>query len=232
MKFLKIHCFQHVDFEDIGCIKDWCDIYRHKVTYTRFFQDEPIPNSDDFDWLIIMGGPMNIYDEGKHPWLEKEKMAIRQAITEGKTIIGICLGAQLIADVLGAKVHSNSEKEIGWFNIVLTENGRSSRIFGNTENEFKVFHWHGDSFDLPAGSVHLASSEGYRNQAFLYRDRVLGLQFHLEITEQGLKSMIINGSEELTDQKYIQTGKEMLSQLSNIPSNNQRMFSILDSLSN
>ena len=175
---------------------------------------------------------MNIYEEQEYPWLAMEKAVIREAIAKGKTVIGICLGAQLIADVLGAKIHSNSEKEIGWFNIALTENGRSSPLIGNTGNEFKVFHWHGDSFDLPPGSIHLASSKAYRNQAFLYRDRVLGLQFHLEITEQGLKNMILNGSEELTNQKYIQTGKEMLSQLSNIPSNNQRMFSILDSLSN
>jgi len=230
MKHLKILCFQHVPFEGLDSIANWCDLHGHEVTYTRFFVQETIPPVTDFDWLIIMGGPMGVYDESEFPWLAREKAAIQTAIAHNKTVLGICLGAQLIADVLGAKVSRNPEKEIGWFNISLTEAGKQLPFFKDTSPVFEVFHWHGDTFELPTGAQHLAFSEACTNQAFLYQDRVLGLQFHFEVTDKGVRSMLEHGQEELISAPYIQEENDILSNTSSIPGNNQRMFRILDHL--
>ena len=137
-KKLRIHCFQHVSFEDLGCIGKWCEEKKYPVTYTRFFKNEAIPEPEEYDWLIIMGGPMGIYDEKTFPWLSKEKAAIKAAIMQNKTVTGICLGSQLIANALGAKVWQNPEKEIGWYNISLTEQAESKHIFGDQETISKI----------------------------------------------------------------------------------------------
>lgn len=229
-KSLRIHCFQHVDFEDLGCIRDWCTQNGHDINYTRFFLNEPTPTPEEYDWLIIMGGPMSIFDKKNYPWLKAEKAAIKEAIEQNKTVIGICLGSQLIADVLGARVYQNPDKEIGWFNISLTEEGKKEPVFSGIKDEMKVFHWHGDTFELPEGAKNLAFSEACKNQAFLYKKNVLGLQFHFEVTEKSLQEMLKNGKGELTNGKYIQSENEILSQKDRIESNNIRMFQILDSL--
>src|SRR5262249_47695751 len=135
----------------------------------------------EIDLVVVLGGPMNIYEEDKFPWLIAEKKFIRQAIEEKLAVLGLCLGSQLIADVLGAKIYPNDEKEIGWFPVEVTEAALKHRLFSHWPNFFTPFHWHGDTFDLPEGAIHLARSQACRNQAFLYQDRVVGLQFHLEI---------------------------------------------------
>src|SRR5512133_165982 len=99
MRPLRIHCFQHIEYEDLGCITEWCQSNGHPVTYTRFYKGEPLPNTDDFDWLIVMGGPMGVYENEKYSWLSHEKASIKSAIEHNKTVLGICLGAQLIAEV-------------------------------------------------------------------------------------------------------------------------------------
>src|SRR5690606_32591469 len=114
------------------------------------------------------------------PWMKEEKKLIEKAILKGKRVIGICLGAQLIADVLGARVFPNKEKEIGWFPIELTEEGQKSPFFAGFNKTETVFHWHGDTFEIPKGAEHIASSKVCENQAFLFDHKVLGLQFHLE----------------------------------------------------
>jgi len=138
------------------------------------------------------------------------------------------LGSQLIAEVLGAKVYPNKQKEIGWFDITLSETAARHPLFENFENQFPVFHWHGDTYDLPTGSTHLISSEVCLNQAFLYKKNVLGLQFHFEVTERTLKEMVENGKPELVRSKTVQSAKQILSQTENIEANNKKMFHILD----
>ena len=133
----------------------------------------------DFDWLIILGGPMNIYEEDKYPWLSKEKEFIHQAIASDKIVLGICLGAQLMADVLGGKVQRNVHREIGWFPVKLMPESKASRIFRVLPEEFMALHWHGDTFELPPGAVHTAESQACKNQAFEL-GKAIGLQFHLE----------------------------------------------------
>ena len=182
---------------------------------------------DCFDWLIVMGGPMNIYQEKEYPWLVKEKQFIDEAIKAGKIILGICLGAQLIADVLGGKVSKNDYKEIGWFPVTKTVEGEKSRFFKVLPDRFMAFHWHGDTFDLPPGALRLAESQCCKNQAFEYNGKVFGFQFHLESSEASIKRLIDNCREELTEGVYIQTENEILAETSYLKEIKQNMNKLL-----
>jgi GMP synthase-like glutamine amidotransferase len=230
MKILRIHYFQHVSFEGLGSIEDWIELNGHSLTSTKFFESTDLPSVEDIDWLIVMGGPMSIYDEEKYPWLRIEKQFIKKAVESGKTVLGICLGSQLISDALGAKVYQNKEKEIGWFNIELTSAAMDGKLLFDMGNIMKVFHWHGDTFDLPSDAIHLARSEGCRNQAFVYYDKVVALQFHLETGWELLLQMIKNGKNELNSGKYIQTEEEILNNKQLIVSNRKVLFKILNRL--
>ena len=194
---MKIHYIQHVPFETIGCIAEWCNKQQHTVTGTHIYRQEPLPSTDQFDWLIVMGGPMSTGDEQQHPWLADEKECISQAITQGKIVLGICLGAQLIAEALGASVYANPQKEIGWFPITFHAVAHQSPRFNFVPATLEVFHWHGDTFDMPPGAIHLASSIACPNQAFSYQERVIGLQFHLEMTREGIQAIVAHGADEL-----------------------------------
>jgi GMP synthase-like glutamine amidotransferase len=230
MKQLRIHYFQHVNFEGLGSIGPWIKKNGHQLSCTRFFMDEPLPEVEDIDWLIVMGGPMGVHDEAIYPWLAYEKVFIKKAINSDKTVIGICLGAQLIANALGAKVYPNPYKEIGWFDVSMKGEGLESTLIKGLEEKMKVFHWHGDTFDLPAGSLHLFESEACSNQAFLYNSKVLGLQFHFEVDEESLNEMIFNGKHELLEDKFVQAHGDILKDISLISKNNALMSSILGKL--
>jgi GMP synthase-like glutamine amidotransferase len=221
-----------VNYEDPGYIRNWCDLKGNDLSYTRFFNGDPIPADGDFDWLVIMGGPMGVYDEDRFPWLKDEKKAVRKAIEQNKTVIGICLGAQILANVLGAKVYKNTEKEIGWYDVMLTREGLESKIMKGAPPTMKVFHWHGDTFKIPAGAKHIVFSEGCRNQAFTYGDNVLALQFHFEVTGENITTMLKHGASELVKSKYVQTEDEILSFSGNILPNNRIISDILDNLKN
>lgn len=206
---MRIHYLQHVAFEDLAAIGNWAEEKGYPLSVTKFFQqDVAFPMMEEFDWLIVMGGPMNIYEEKEYPWLVREKQFIKAAVEQGKTVLGVCLGAQLIADVLGGRVYRNKNKEIGWFPIEATGAGRD---FGFPA-AFPAFHWHGDTFELPPGSLRLAQSKACANQAFLYQERVLGLQFHLESTPLSVEKLIQHCGEELVDGEYIQKPQFMLAQ--------------------
>src|SRR3990172_6021504 len=139
---MNIHYFQHVPFEGLGCIEGWAQALGHHLSATRFFENEPLPEIEAIDWLVVMGGPMGAGDEDKYSWLPLEKIFIEKAIGQAKVVIGVCLGAQLIADVLGAKVYPNEYKEIGWFPIQITDEGQISSLFGFLPSQFNVFHLH------------------------------------------------------------------------------------------
>ncbi len=216
---MKLHWLQHVPFEGLGIIEDWASAQGAELACTRLFADEPLPALKAFDGLIVMGGPMGIHDHNKFPWLPAEKQFIKAAIDASKTVLGICLGAQLIADALGARVYPGPQKEIGWFPIrrvdgasssvqekqrVLSQpTGARSSIYIQSPKllppELTAFHWHGDTFDLPAGSTPLASSEACKNQGFIHNNRVVGLQFHMETTPESMDALIENGRGELID---------------------------------
>jgi GMP synthase (glutamine-hydrolysing) len=228
---MRIHYLQHVPFEGLGSISTWMTDQNYSLSSTRLYADDPLPTVNDFDWLIILGGPMNIYEEDQYPWLIAEKQLIKQAIEKDKLVLGICLGAQLIADALGARVYLGQHKEIGWFPIKTIEAVQQSKVLEFLPSELTVFHWHGDTFELPEKAIRLAYSEGCANQAFLYGDKVLGLQFHLEVDRQGVRQMIENSASELVAGKYVQSSEEMLSANRNFATIHKVMYHFLEMLS-
>jgi GMP synthase-like glutamine amidotransferase len=207
---MRIHCLQHVPFEGPAAIADWAAKRGHSLVISRLYAGEALPSPDVFDWLLIMGGPMNIYQELQYPWLAAEKACIDQALAADKTLLGICLGAQLLADRLGSPVYAGPEREIGWWPLSLTEAGRQSRLFGDLDEPLQAYHWHGDTFELPSGSVGLASSSACAQQAFLYDQRVLGLQFHFEVTADSMRRLIDHCGEDIVPGSYVQSAEQML----------------------
>ena len=227
---MKIHYLQHVSFEGLGSIEQELQIRGHKVSRTRLYLDEPFPQMDQFDWLIVMGGPMGVYDENQFPWIKKEKAFIKAAIDAEKILLGICLGAQFIADALGAKVIKNRAKEIGWFPLHINEEMNLSCLGNFITDGLEVFHWHGDTFEIPKGAVRLASSEACTNQGFIYHDRVVGFQFHLETTLESAALLIEHGSNDLDGTHYVQTENEMLEDGNKFTEINRVMKKVLDRL--
>ena len=228
---MRLHYFQHVSFEGLGSIDPWAKEMGYEITSTRLFAKDPFPNLDDIDWLIIMGGPMGIYDEDKYPWLLSEKNYIEQAVVQGKIVLGICLGAQLIADVLGAKIYPNKHKEIGWFPIQKTRETAHTRLADFLPAQIDVFHWHGDTFDIPKGAIHIAKSKACENQGFIYDDHVVALQFHLETTEQSAKELIDNCQDDIKKGPFIQSSAEILSDKKRFEKINGLISELLNHLS-
>ncbi len=227
---MRIHYLQHVHFEDPANIFKWADSNDISINGTKLYKNENLPNLDSFDTLVVMGGPMGVYDEDVYPFLKDEKKFIEKAIKNEKKVLGICLGAQLIADVLGSKVYKNEEKEIGWFPVFLTEEAENSMTFKTLPKKFVAFHWHGDTFDIPNGAKHLAYSEACKNQAFEYNNgKVVGLQFHLETTYDSAKNLIQNSEEELKEKGiFIQSKEEMLKDKKRFTDIEKILFNFLD----
>jgi len=229
-KLIHIHHLQHVAFEGLGSIATWAKNRDCVLSATHLYNGDGFPSQDDFDCLVVMGGPMSIYEHELYPWLTAEKKFIEQSIKNQKTVIGICLGAQLIVDVLGQKVYSGEQKEIGWFPVFKTEQARQTSIADFLPDESDVFHWHGDTFDIPHGAIHIARSEACNSQGFIYNRRVVGLQFHLETTRQSAKLLIENCSDEIVAGRFIQAPDEMLSVESRFKTVNRLMETLLESL--
>ena len=223
---MNVHYFQHVPFEGLGSIEQWIKAKSAHISATKFYKDTYLPQVDEIDWLIIMGGPMSVNDEQTYSWLPKEKKFIAEAIEHGKIVLGICLGAQLIASALGAQVFPNRNREIGWFPIECLTQSKNTSLQNIIPSPMEVFHWHGDTFDLPAHAVHLAWSEGCDNQAFCIGERVLGLQFHLEATPLTIKSLAEKCQNDLVPGRYVQSATEMLSDTLRF----QRVNAVMDAL--
>ena len=199
---MNVQVLQHVPFEGIGSIERWLADRDAHTRYTRFYESFELPDPRHVDLVIAMGGPMSVNDEREHPWLASEKEFIRQSIGLGLPVIGICLGAQLIANALGARVYPGRHTEIGWFPVEAVDtDGDVFRL----PSGLPVFHWHGETFDLPAGAVRLAGSEACENQAFQIGRNIVGLQFHLETTPESVALILENCRGELVRGKYVQT---------------------------
>ncbi len=180
---MQVIVFQHAPLEGIGSIAGALD--RHKIACRVAnlpLNPAGVPDMADAAGLILMGGPMSVNDD--LPWLRHEMAAIRQAVERGIPVLGICLGAQLIARALGARVYRNAEKEIGWSRLHLAEAAQTDPLFSGLRAPQTVFQWHGETFDLPATADLLAYGEVCRNQAFRVHGNVYALQFHLEVTPQ------------------------------------------------
>jgi len=181
---IKVLVCQHVPHESLGTPEELLRNKGFRIRYANFSRyPDLIPCIDDYDGLIILGGPMNVDQASQFPHLNTELSLIENALKKGIPIIGICLGAQLIAKALGARVYDNPEKEIGWHDVSLTEEGLSDPLFQEFQKTERLFHWHGQTFEIPKGAQHLASSSLCRNQAFRFTNNVYGFQFHIEVDQ-------------------------------------------------
>lgn len=202
---------QHVNCETLGTIADALQSAGFRAQYVRPFEGEWVPGTvGDAAGLVVMGGPMGVYDHPTYPFLLDEMRLIEQAIREGKPVLGVCLGSQLIAAALGATVWKGKRKEIGWHPVTLTGDGAADPLWTGIESPFVAFHWHGDVFDLPPGAISLASSDLTECQAYRYGSKVYGFLFHMEVTDSLIEGMVGMFSDELREVGI--DGRELMGQ--------------------
>jgi GMP synthase (glutamine-hydrolysing) len=199
----KVYVLQHHPVENLGTIADALEAAALAWQYVRIFDGHPVPQSiKGAGGLIVMGGPMGVYQTERYPWLRDEMKLILDAIAQNKPVLGVCLGAQIVAAALGASVARNSAgKEIGWHPVRLEAAARDDRLMHGLPETFTPFHWHGDIFELPAGAVSLASSEKTPCQAFRYGENVYAFQFHFEVTREGVAAMAAEWPRELEKER-------------------------------
>ena len=217
---------QHVPFEGPGAIATWLVMQGYSVDTCHLYRGDALPEAKDIHWLVIMGGPMGVGDEQAFPFLVGEKAFIQECVQRQIPVIGICLGAQLLADILGAPVRRNAETEIGWFPVSPTSDHPLAQLFAD---EPEVLHWHGDTFAIPDDATALLSSTACANQAFLYENRVLGLQFHLEMTADGVASICEACADELVPAPWVQDAQAITAARDYGPLH-QRLFALLDAI--
>ena len=224
---MRVHSLEHQPAEGPGRIADWAAARGHTLARTALSAGEAPPALEAFDLLVIMGGGMNIYQHRDHPWLVAEKEFLRRAIAAGKPILGICLGAQLLADALGGQVFQNAEKEIGWWPVDFTDRTAPFTAFPPT---MTVMHWHGDTYTLPPGARNVAASPCCVQQAFVWGDRVVGLQFHLEMGAVHVADLAHVAAEDLLPGRYVQSAAQITETPSDLPQAHAALFALLDEL--
>ena len=207
----QIWVMQHVHCEDLGIIAQVLQSFGLAPRYVQTFAGQPVPQKmKAAAGLIVMGGPMGVYEHTRHPFLLDEMRLIEQALKEEKPVLGICLGSQLLAAALGADVKRAPSREIGWHRVELTGAGQADRLCQGMDREFVGYHWHGDVFDLPAGATCLAASEQTPCQAFSSGAGAYGFLFHMEITQKTVQDMVSNFADELREEQL--DGQEILAQ--------------------
>jgi len=206
---MRIHFIQNISFETPAILETLAQQHSCPISISHLYAGEKLPDHSDYDLLVILGGPMNIYEDDKYQWLTSEKNFIKQAISLRKKIFGICLGAQLLSDCLGGHVSKNEHKEIGWFPVKF-EILEDVPLLNGIPSEFTAFLWHGDTFSIPPGARRIASSEACPNQGFIYGDSIIGFQFHIETDFFAVKRLLENCSEDITDGKYVHSTESIL----------------------
>lgn len=223
---MKILCITHADFESPGVIESWAQKRGHDFLICCPYRRNSLPHHNEFDFLIIMGGPQSPLELEKAPYLRDEIALIQQAIQQNKLVLGFCLGAQLIGEALGGKTMKSPEKEVGVHPLILTKEGLKDDLLQGFPESFPVIHWHNDMPGMTGESLLLAYSEGCPRQVIRYKPGVYGFQCHLEITLDGMREMIEAVPGDLAPSEYTQSAEELLKQ--DYFSINQRMKHILD----
>ncbi|MBN2527117.1 MAG: type 1 glutamine amidotransferase [Deltaproteobacteria bacterium] len=227
---MKIHYLQHVEFENLAYFEQIFTKKGHDISVTRQYLNESLPKVESFDWLVIMGGPMGIFDEQQYPWLAPEKHFIKSAIDSQKTVLGICLGAQLLAHVLGARVVPGEHREIGWFDVIPHLRIRETRLAPVFNQPISAFHWHSDTFEIPEGAYSIGSTDACSNQGFVFEDNVVALQFHLETTPASALALIDNCGHELDGSQYVQTTEEIKANTDRFTTLNRSATALLEAM--
>ncbi len=205
---------QHIGCETLGTIAGALGARGISHNYVRAFQGDKIPNTmGDSAGLVVMGGPMGVYEQERYPFLRQEMNLIEKALEEKLPVLGVCLGSQLLAASLGAEVKKGKGKEIGWHPVTLTENALADPLWTEADRSFVAYHWHGDVFDLPSDAVALASSAQTSCQAFCYGRNAYGFLFHMEVTEKIIAEMVMTFSDELREAQI--DGREILEKARN-----------------
>ena len=228
---MRIHLLEHEPFFQPTNIDLWAEEKGFTITRSDICHEEPFPDLEEFDWLVAMGAVQHAWEDDVYPWLRKEKTFIARAIEGGKTILGICFGAQLIAEALGGGVFPNHDHEIGWHAVHLTEEGRASEIFGGLPESFQTFHWHSDHFSLPGCCTRMAQSEVSENQAYVAEGgRVVGMQFHPEYTLDLIRHFTIKYGHGWPPGEFVGNRDEVLAKADEYPDTYGLMKIILDGM--
>ena len=227
LRFLSI---EHVPQEGLGLISAYIqDLGASLVRHQQYQPHRLSVPHDDYDVLLVMGGPMGVYDGDQYPWLDHELHFVREAIDRGKQVLGVCLGAQMIAKALGAEVRKSPCTEIGWYPLRFEDAFLETKIGQGLDRQMNVLHWHGDTFAIPPGALRIAGSEACVNQGLLYEERVLGLQFHLEMGEEETRVMVEHFGHELVPEQFVQDAGEIKARTVECAGPaRQVLFSILD----
>ncbi len=197
---MKLLVLQHIEIETPGLFELLLKERGIEIDFIHGYRGDAYPESiESYSGFIVMGGPMGVYEESAYPFLKAEKFYLEKVLQTEKPVLGVCLGSQLLASVLGAEVKKGLQKEIGWYEVALTEEGKQDPLLKEAPTQFTPLHWHGDVFDLPKGAVSLASSQLTQHQAFRYRKNVYGFLFHMEVTEIMLPIWIDRFAEELKE---------------------------------
>ncbi len=225
---MRIQVFQHVPFEGLGAIDRWLKGRGAEIEATHFYAGARPPAIESIDGLVVMGGPMSVNDDAVLPWLAEERAFVAAAVARGLPVLGVCLGAQMIARALGGRVFPNPQREIGWFPVTRAPGAAAHPLGACFPDRAEVFHWHGETFTLPPGGIHLLRSAACEHQAFAVGNRVLGMQFHLETTEESARLLAQNCADELTGGPYVQSAEAMLASSERFARLNSLMFEVLD----
>jgi GMP synthase-like glutamine amidotransferase len=225
----KIVTLSHAFYESPGYISNWAAQNDFEIEEIKSWKRPEYPDPKEVKRLLIMGGPMGVYEVNEHPWLLEEIRFIRAVIDAGNRVLGICLGSQLIAAAMGAKVYPNDQSEIGWFEIRWNEAAYKHPLAYGVSSYSKVFHHHGDTFDLPEHAVLLASSTGCKHQAFALGNHVLALQFHMEVTKELIDDMLFH-SDELVPGTFVQTRTQIEEGIYDVMQNHTDLASLLENI--
>jgi GMP synthase-like glutamine amidotransferase len=215
---MRWHCLQHLADEGPGHAADWLATQGHTLSYTRFFEPNPVfPALAEFDGLLILGGAMSVYDEAEFPWLAPEKAFLREVLRAGKITLAICLGAQLVALALGGEVRPNPEPEIGFWTVRFSAKALMHPLLRGWPDKATVLHWHVDTFTVPPGAVRVGMSAGCAAQGYVWGDGIIGLQFHPEMTEEMVEKLInFENHETAIEQEFVQTAPQIRSKLKSV----------------